>query len=69
MRNRFFDLFQPEQLQGEYFPARIGFLNNVMSLSEFARFANNKLNLDYSQVAGNKDKEIEKSCYSLRKWC
>ena len=55
-----FDLFQPEQLQGEYFPARIGFLNNVMSLSEFARFANNKLNLDYSQVAGNKDKEIEK---------
>ena len=55
-----FDIFQPEQLQGEYLPARIGFLKNIMSLSDFAKLVNNKLKLDYVQVAGNKDKEIEK---------
>ncbi len=55
-----FDVFQPEQLQGKYLPARIGFLNNKMKLAEFANFVNNKLDLNYVQVAGNKDKEIKK---------
>ncbi|MGM0413563.1 MAG: Nif3-like dinuclear metal center hexameric protein [Bacillota bacterium] len=55
-----FDIFQPEQLQGEYLPARIGFINNKMKLADFANFVNNKLNLDYVQVAGKKDKEIKK---------
>jgi dinuclear metal center YbgI/SA1388 family protein len=55
-----FDILQPEQLQGEYLPARIGVLNKVISLSDFAKIVNEKLKLDYVQVAGNQDKEIEK---------
>ena len=55
-----FDVFQSEKLQGEYLPARIGLLNNKMKLTELADFVNNKLNLDYVQIAGNKDKEIKK---------
>ncbi len=55
-----FDIFQPEQLQGEYLPARIGLLSDNMVLSDFAKYVSKRLKLDYVQFAGNQEKEIEK---------
>ncbi|MGM0419906.1 MAG: Nif3-like dinuclear metal center hexameric protein [Bacillota bacterium] len=55
-----FDIYQPDQLKGEYLPARIGYLKEQMPLEKYIYLINKNLDLDHCRVAGKVDKKVKK---------
>lgn len=55
-----FDIYQPDQLKGDYLPARIGYLKQQMPLEKYIQMINEFLGLDFCRAAGKMDKNIKK---------